>query len=97
MAAHTSVSPQEAADRPAIRELVDACAHGADRRDAKGRMSLFTEDCLAHHVSVRDDGQRTLMIASIRCLDGFVEQGGEWLFAERRLMVDRTETRPSTP
>ncbi|MFE5037501.1 nuclear transport factor 2 family protein [Streptomyces sp. NPDC056683] len=155
MAAHPSVSPQEAADRLAIRELVDAYAHCADRRDAKGQMSLFTEDtrflvfmdataaeptqelhgrdslapvfdnlntyrttthfngqstvsldgdratgesyCLAHHVSVGDDGQRTLMIASIRYLDEFVKQGEEWLFAERRLMVDWTETRPSTP
>ncbi|MER7185663.1 nuclear transport factor 2 family protein [Streptomyces sp. NPDC058464] len=155
MAAHTSVSPQEAADRLAIRELVDAYAHCADRRDAKGQMSLFTEDtrflvfmdataaqptqelhgrdslapvfdnlntyrttthfngqstvsldgdratgesyCLAHHLSVADDGRRTLMIASIRYLDEFVKQDGEWLFAERRLLVDWTETRPSTP
>ncbi|MEU6199521.1 nuclear transport factor 2 family protein [Streptomyces sp. NPDC047061] len=155
MAAHTSVSPQEAADRLAIRELVDAYAHCADRRHAKGQMSLFTEDtrflvfmdataaqptqelhgrdslapvfdnlntyrttthfngqstvsldgdratgesyCLAHHLSVADDGRRTLMIASIRYLDEFVKQDGEWLFAERRLLVDWTETRPSTP
>ncbi|WP_217553489.1 nuclear transport factor 2 family protein [Streptomyces sp. GbtcB6] len=155
MAAHTSVSPQEAADRLAIRELVDAYAHCADRRDAKGQMSLFTEDtrflvfmdataaqptqelhgrdslapvfdnlnayrttthfngqstvsldgdratgesyCLAHHLSVADDGRRTLMIASIRYLDEFAKQDGEWLFAERRLLVDWTETRPSTP
>jgi hypothetical protein len=31
-----------AADRLAIRELVEAYAHCADRRDAKGQMSLFT-------------------------------------------------------
>ena len=34
----------EAADRLAIRELVEAYAHCADRRDAKGQMALFTED-----------------------------------------------------
>jgi hypothetical protein len=28
----------------ALRELVDAYAHCADRRDAKGQMALFTED-----------------------------------------------------
>jgi ketosteroid isomerase-like protein len=28
----------------AIRELIDAYAHCADRRDAKGQMALFTED-----------------------------------------------------
>jgi SnoaL-like protein len=33
-----------AADRLAIRELIDAYAHCADRRDAKGQMSLFTAD-----------------------------------------------------
>ena len=155
MAAHSTISPEEAADRLAIRELVDAYAHCADRRDAKGQMALFTEGtrflvfmdataaeptqelhgreslapvfdnlnvytvtmhfngqrtialdgdrangesyCLAHHLSVGEDGQRTMMIASIRYLDEFAKQAdGEWLFAERRLMVNWTETRPST-
>jgi ketosteroid isomerase-like protein len=155
MTVHTTVSPAEAADRLAIRELFDAYAHCADRRDAEGQMALFTEDtrflvymdatsdeptqelhgrqslapvfdnlntytttthfngqstvsvdgdgatgesyCLAHHLSTGDDGQRTLMIASIRYLDEFVKENGNWFFAERRLMVDWTETRPSTP
>src|SRR3954466_13864231 len=44
MTKHVSISPTEASDRLAIRELVDAYAHCADRRDAKGQMSLFTED-----------------------------------------------------
>ena len=44
MSKHGSISPAEAADRLAIRELVEAYAHCADRRDAKGQMSLFTED-----------------------------------------------------
>jgi hypothetical protein len=42
MSEHISISPAEAADRLAIRELVEAYAHCADRRDAKGQMSLFT-------------------------------------------------------
>jgi ketosteroid isomerase-like protein len=154
MASRTAISPAEAADRLAIRELVDAYAHCADRRDAKGQMALFTEDtsflvfydltsaepsqelhgreslapvfddlnryavtmhfngqstvaldgdratgesyCLAHHLSVAEDGQRTLMVASIRYLDQFVKQGGQWFFAERRLMVNWIDTRPST-
>jgi ketosteroid isomerase-like protein len=41
---HVTISPTEAADRLAIRELVEAYAHCADRRDAKGQMSLFTAD-----------------------------------------------------
>jgi hypothetical protein len=44
MSKHVSISPQEAADRLAIRELVEAYAHCADRRDAQGQMSLFTAD-----------------------------------------------------
>src|ERR1700732_2338859 len=44
MSKHVSISPEEAADRLAIRELVEACAYCADRRDAKGQMSLFTAD-----------------------------------------------------
>ena len=154
MSVHTALSAQEAADRLAIRELFDAYAHCADRRDAKGQMALFTEDtrfivfmdaksetptqelqgreslapvfdnlniyaatthfngqstveldgdrgtgesyCIAHHVSIADDGSRSLMIASIRYLDEFVKQGDAWFFAERRLMVDWTETRQLT-
>jgi ketosteroid isomerase-like protein len=149
------MSAEEAADRLAIRELVDAYAHCADRRDAEGQMALFTEDtrflvfmdataseptqelhgraslapvfdnlntyqatthfngqstvsidgdrasgesyCLAHHISVDDEGGRTLMVASIRYYDQFVRQPDGWRFAERRLMVDWTETRPSQP
>jgi hypothetical protein len=145
----------EAADRLAIRELFDAYAHCADRRDAKGQMALFTEDtrfvvyldardpeptqelhgrealapvfdalnayaatmhfngqstveldgdratgesyCLAHHLTIAEDGSRTLMVASIRYLDTFVKQDGAWLFAERRLLVNWTDTRPSVP
>jgi hypothetical protein len=44
MSKHLTVSPNEAADRLAIRELVEAYAHCADRRDASGQMSLFTVD-----------------------------------------------------
>jgi len=152
MTVHTAISPSETADRLAIRELVDAYAHCADRRNAEGQMALFTQDtrfivfmdaraaepsqdlkgrqalapifahlntyqatthfngqstvtiegdratgesyCLAHHLSVAD-GQRTLMIASIRYLDTFTKLDGRWLFAERRLMVDWTDTRAS--
>ncbi|MFF4754374.1 nuclear transport factor 2 family protein [Streptomyces sp. NPDC002514] len=155
MPSHIAISPEEAADRLALRELVDAYARCADRRDAKGQMALFTEDtrflvfmdataaeptqelhgreslapvfdnlnsyratthfngqstvsldgdrargesyCLAHHISHGADAERTIMIASIRYLDEFVKQDGDWFFAERRLMVDWTETRSCAP
>jgi len=44
MSEHVTISPTEAADRLAIRELVEVYAHCADRRDAEGQMSLFTAD-----------------------------------------------------
>jgi hypothetical protein len=44
MSKHIRILPEEAADRLAIRELVEAYAHCADRRDAKGQMALFTAD-----------------------------------------------------
>jgi hypothetical protein len=44
MSKHVNISPREAADRLSIRELVEAYAHCADRRDAQGQMSLFTAD-----------------------------------------------------
>ena len=150
MTGHTSVSSEEAADRLAIRELVDAYAHCADRRDADGQKALFTSDtrfvlymagegtdptddfrgresltpvfenlnsyeatthfngqstvaldsdratgesyCLAHHI-YSDDGERKLMIASLRYRDTFIKEEGTWRFGERRLYVDWTETR----
>jgi hypothetical protein len=44
MSKHVSISPEEAADRLAIQELIEAYAYCADRRDAKGQMALFTSD-----------------------------------------------------
>jgi ketosteroid isomerase-like protein len=49
---HLAISPEAAADRLAIRELIEAYAHCADRRDARGQMSLFTAD--AHFVVYMD-------------------------------------------
>jgi len=44
MSRHVTISPTETADRLAIRELVEAYASCADRRDARGQMALFTPD-----------------------------------------------------
>jgi len=144
------ISPEEAADRLAIRELVDAYAHCADRREAEAQKALFTEDahflvymngvgteptedlhgkerltpvfaalkqyevtmhfngqstarldgaratgetyCIAHHVFTAD-GERKIMLAYLRYLDSFVKQGGRWLFAERNLYLEFSDTR----
>jgi SnoaL-like domain len=153
MAVHTELTPFEAADRLAIRELFDAYAHCADRRDAEGQKALFTADTqfavymggegseptyvlegrealtvfadlnryeatthfngqsavaihgdratgesytIADHLFA-EDGDRKIMIASLRYLDTFAKIDGSWFFAERKLLLDWSETRPSTP
>jgi hypothetical protein len=152
MVVHSEVSLQEVADRLAIRDLFDAYAHCADRRDAEAQKALFTTDTrfavymsgpgtdatyilegrealtpvfedlkqyevtthfngqstvvlegdratgesytIAHHLFTKD-GQRQIMIASLRYLDKFAKVDGRWLFAERSLILDWSETRPS--
>jgi hypothetical protein len=154
MTDHTELAPAEAADRLALRELVDAYAHRADRREAEGQKALFTDDTrfavymdgegteptyvlhgrealtpvfddlnryeatthfngqsmvaingnratgesytIAHHLFT-EDGERKIMIASLRYLDTFAKIDGSWYFAERKLLLDWSETRPSSP
>ena len=147
MAVHSELTPAEAADRLALRELFDAYAYCADRRDADGQKALFTDDTrfavymdgegsepthvlqgrealnryeatthfngqstvtidgnhasgesytIAHHVYT-EDGNRKIMIASLRYLDTFTKIDQSWYFAERKLILDWSETRPSTP
>jgi hypothetical protein len=151
---HAELTPSDAADRLAIRELFDAYAHCADRRVAEGQKALFTADTrfvvymdgegseqtyvlegrealtpvfadlnryeatthfngqstvtidgdratgasytIAHHL-FSEEGNRKMMIASFRYLDTFAKIDGSWYFAERKLLLDWSETRPSTP
>jgi len=153
MAVNTEVSPAEAADRLALRELFDAYAHCADRRDAEGQKALFTDDTrfavymdgegseptyvlqgrealtpvfddlsryevtthfngqssvtisgndatgesytIAHHLFT-ENGNRKIMIASLRYIDTFTKIDQRWYFAERNLILDWSETRSMT-
>ena len=153
MAPHDEIGAREAADRLAIRELFDAYAHCADRRDAEGQKALFTDDAvfavymdgegtdptyvlhgrealtpvfadlnryevtthfngqstvtpdgdratgesytIAHHLYT-EDGERKIMVASLRYLDTFTKIDGRWYFAERKLILDWSETRSMT-
>lgn len=52
--------------------------------------------CIAHHLFT-DGAERKLMTAWLRYDDTFVKLDGVWLFAERNLYVDWTETRLSHP
>jgi hypothetical protein len=47
---------------------------------------------IAHHVFT-EDGDRKIMIASLRYLDTFAKIIQSWYFAERKLIVDWSETR----
>ena len=64
---HLDFSSQEAADRLAIRELVDAYASCADRRDVEGQMSLFTADT---EFLVYMDSRNAVPTQEIRGRDG---------------------------
>ncbi|MFP6559214.1 nuclear transport factor 2 family protein [Paraburkholderia sp. B3] len=147
----------EAADRLAIRELIDAWAHDADRKLPAAQAALFTDDgvvevymsepgkdskpaqvlhgrkeietgigdalkkyavtmhvngqstvqingdhatnesyTLAHHFWT-ENGKRMLLVMGIRYYDTIVRKDGHWLFAERKLIIDWTDSRPSTP
>ena len=57
MSKHVTISPAEAADRLAIRELIESYALCAVRREAKGQMSLFTPDT---HFVVYMDAKNTI-------------------------------------
>lgn len=46
MTVHRELTPTDAADRLALRELFDAYAHCADRRDAERQKALFTNDTI---------------------------------------------------
>jgi len=143
----------EMADRIAIRELIDAYSHDADRREAEKQANLFTVDgvlynyegepgkvkpeselrgraalkagfdflkkfdvtmhfngqsdiflsgdsatgetyCLAHQFWM-ENGKRVLLVIGLRYYDKFVKVEGKWLFAERKLIYDWKDKRPS--
>ena len=70
--------------------------NGQSTVEIEGNTAIGESYCIAHHLTL-DGTKRTLMVASIRYLDSFTKQGGIWLFAERKLMVDWTDTRSSVP
>ena len=55
------------------------------------------ESCTIAHDLFSEDGDREIMIASLRYLDTFATIDGSWYVAERKLLLDWSETRPSTP
>jgi hypothetical protein len=104
MAVHTELTPAEAADRLAIRDLFDAYAHCAATTHFNGQSTVTIDGdratgesyTIAHHL-FSEDGERKIMIASLRYLDTFAKIDGGWYFAERKLLLDWSETRTWTP
>jgi ketosteroid isomerase-like protein len=96
---------QELHSREALAPVFDALNayavtmhfNGQSTVELDGDRATGVSYCLAHHLTIAADGSRTLMVAAIRYLDTMVKQNGTWLFAERRLMVNWTDTRPSVP
>ena len=72
----------------ATTHLVGAQAVELDEDGARGEAT-----CVARHVLVRPKGRKMLTMG-IRYQDRFVRQGGQWLIAERRLVVQWQEFRP---
>ncbi|MCS5719351.1 nuclear transport factor 2 family protein [Herbiconiux sp. CPCC 205763] len=50
--------------------------------------------CLAHHL-FEVEGVRTLLVMSIRYRESLERVDGRWLFSERGLIIDWTDSRPS--
>jgi hypothetical protein len=58
----------------------------------QGDRATAVSYCMAHHLTLEGDQQK-LMVAAIRYHDVLVKQNGQWLFAERKLLVDWIENR----
>ena len=145
----------EAADRLALRRLVDSWAHCADRRLAEQQSNLFLPDgvllnyegdpnshephstikgrdairtalavldtftvtlhmngqsevalhgeraggetyCIVHQFKMMN-GQRSCQTLCIRYYDQFLRQESRWYFAERKVIIDWSDTRVSVP
>ncbi|ADW69350.1 nuclear transport factor 2 family protein [Granulicella tundricola] len=145
----------EAADRLALRRLVDAWAHCADRRLAEQQANLFVPDgaivnyegdprthkphstikgraaiqsalavlnsftvtlhmngqsdaliqgdraigenyCIVHQFT-EANGQRKCQTLGIRYYDQFLRQESRWLFVERKVVIDWSDSRLSLP
>ena len=60
-----------------------------------GKSATGESYTIAHHLFT-ENGERKIMVASLRYLDTFAKIDGRWYFAERKLLLDWSETRPSS-
>ena len=86
----------EKRSRPSSTDLnrYEATTHfnGQSTVTIDGNRATGESYTIAHHVYT-EDGNRKIMIASLRYLDTFAKIDGSWYFAERELILDWSETR----
>ncbi|ABS03769.1 NmrA family NAD(P)-binding protein [Kineococcus radiotolerans] len=70
--------------------------NGQSDIDVAGGSASAETYCMAHHL-LRQDGQRVLLTMAIRYLDTFERTAEGWRIAERRIVFDWTDRRPSQP
>ena len=70
--------------------------NGQSDIDVTGDSASAETYCMAHHL-LRQDGQRVLLTMAIRYLDSFERTAEGWRIAERRIVFDWTDRRPSQP
>jgi hypothetical protein len=80
-----------------ILQTYDVTTHvnGQSTINVDGDTATGESYCLAHHVWT-ENGQRVLLVLSIRYLDTFVRYDGEWRFSDRKLVIDWSDKRPSS-
>lgn len=80
-----------------ILQTYDVTTHfnGQSTINVDGDTATGESYCLAHHVWT-EDGQRVLLVLSIRYLDTFVRYDGGWRFSDRKLVIDWSDKRPSS-
>jgi uncharacterized protein (TIGR02246 family) len=66
---------------------------GQNLAEISGETAHGETYCLAHHIIESDEGGHDNHVMAIRYMDRYRKAAGRWLFAERRLVVDWTETR----
>jgi hypothetical protein len=83
MTLHTELTPSEAANRLAIRELFDAYAHcGGPRALSPSPRAVQQARATRSRTTVFTEGdERKIMIAALRYLDTFTKDDGRLYFA----------------
>ncbi|MFE4544183.1 nuclear transport factor 2 family protein [Arthrobacter sp. NPDC056727] len=80
-----------------ILQTYDVTTHfnGQSTINVDGDTATGESYCLAQHMWT-ENGQRVLLVLSIRYVDTFVRHDSEWRFSDRKLVIDWSDKRPSS-